>query len=117
MRGERANRIVLEKIIKYCDSAREICEKHNFDRKAFDEDTEFQFSCGMCIIQIGELAGRLDSDTRDHYSEIPWRSVIGMRNIFAHDYDIVNNDTLWKTITEDLPELKEMVQKILEADC
>ena len=114
MRGERANHVILEKIIKYCESAEQICHKHENVRGVFEEDTEFQYACGMCIIQIGELAGRLDTEIREKYTEIPWKSVIGMRNIFAHDYDIVNNDTVWKTLTEDIPSLKAQIQKIIQ---
>ena len=30
-----------------------------------------------------------------------------MRNIYAHDYDIIDNDMVWESITEEIPELKE----------
>lgn len=47
MRGERANRVILEKIIQYCDNAEHICHKHENARKVFEEDTEFQYACGI----------------------------------------------------------------------
>lgn len=35
-----------------------------------------------------------------------------MRNIYAHDYDVIDNDIIWETITEEIPELKEKIQAI-----
>jgi len=36
-----------------------------------------------------------------------------MRNILIHEYFGVNKDKLWKTIKEDIPDLKNKVAKIL----
>ena len=113
MRGNKSNRICLEKIIKYCDNITEICKKHNFDRTSFETDEEFQLACSMCIIQIGELVGRLDDPLKEKNPEIPWNAIKGMRNIFAHEYDIVKPDTLWETISEDIPKLRKMIDSLL----
>lgn len=55
MRGKRSEQIVLQKIIGYCDGVAQILEKHHFDKEEFENDREFQFASGMCIIQIDEL--------------------------------------------------------------
>lgn len=92
-------------------------EKHLCRREDFEEDTEFQFASGMCIIQLGELVARLDEDFIKKYPDIPWRQIKGMRNIYAHDYDIVDNDLIWETITVEIPELKKNLQLILIDVC
>ncbi len=46
------------------------------------------------------------------YSEIPWRQIKGMRNIYAHDYDIIDNETVWEAVTEEIPALKGKLQTI-----
>ena len=116
MRGKRSDRIILQKIIHYCNETGRILEKHCFDRKDFENDTEFQFASGMCIIQIGELVTRLHEDFTEKHPEIPWRQIKGMRNIYAHDYDVIDNDTIWETITEEIPDLKKKLQNILDSD-
>ncbi len=113
MRGKKSERIVIQKMIRYCDEIALILEKHCFRREEFELDTEFQFACGMCIIQIGELVTKLDEDFVNIHSDIPWRQIKGMRNIYAHDYDIIDNDTVWESITKEIPELKEKLQLIL----
>lgn len=112
MKGKKAERIILKKIIRYCDEIAQILKKHNFDKEDFENDSEFQFAAGMCIIQIGELVSRLDDDFIKGYSDIPWRQIKGMRNIYAHDYDIVDDEMIWETVTEEIPELKEKIQII-----
>jgi uncharacterized protein with HEPN domain len=37
----------------------------------------------------------------------------GMRNILIHEYSGVDIDVLWKTVHEDLPPLKEKMNRIL----
>ena len=36
-----------------------------------------------------------------------------MRNIFVHEYEKIDFDRIWKNLTEDIPELKENLTKIL----
>lgn len=112
MRGKKAERIILQKMIWYCNEIARMLEKHHFAKDDFIHDTEFQFACGMCIIQLGELVTKLDEDFMSKYSEIPWRQIKGMRNIYAHDYDIIDNETVWEAVTEEIPALKGKLQTI-----
>ena len=114
MRSKKPERIVLQKLLRYCDEIAQILERHHFDREDFESNTEFQFASGMCIIQIGELVSRLDEDFMKMHSDIPWRQIKGMRNIYAHDYDIIDNDMVWETITKEIPELREKLKVIFD---
>lgn len=114
MRGKKTERMILQKMLRYCNEIEQILKKHHFSRKEFENDTEFQFACGMCIIQIGEHVTRLEDDFISKYPDIPWRQIKGMRNIFAHDYDIVDNDIIWETITKEIPDLKDHLQVIFQ---
>ncbi len=112
MRGKKPERITLQKMIRYCNEIEQILKKHHFNREEFENDIEFQFACGMCIIQLGELVTGLDENFFKKYSDIPWRQIKGMRNIYAHDYDIIDNDIIWETIIKEIPELKEKLHAI-----
>jgi len=39
-----------------------------------------------CFTQIGEAAARLTPSGRDFVGAVPWRQIIGMRNIVVHVY-------------------------------
>jgi uncharacterized protein with HEPN domain len=63
----------------------------------------------MAILNIGELAGRLDSDYRAKHTEIPWQQIVGFRNAAARSYDGLDMGIVWRTVRKDLPELKAML--------
>lgn len=54
---------------------------------------------------IGEAARQVSEDTKEELNRIPWREIIGLRNILIHDYGEVNYARIWGTIREDLPDL------------
>ena len=64
---------------------------------------------------IGEATRRLSDEFRKKHGDVPWNSMIGMRNKLIHDYLGVDYDSVWKTAKEDLPQLKEKVDSILES--
>jgi len=59
----------------------------------------------MSLLNIGELASHLPQEFKDAHSEIPWRSMTGMRNFAAHGYHTMNLDTVWNTANIAVPEL------------
>jgi len=58
---------------------------------------------------MGEAASRITLETRDLFSSIPFRNMRGMRNILAHDYGAVDMDQVWKTATNDMQSLIEIL--------
>jgi uncharacterized protein with HEPN domain len=62
---------------------------------------------------IGEAARRVSQTTRDAHPEIPWRTIIGQRNILAHEYGRVDHMQLYRTASEDLPRLVGLLRNAL----
>ena len=60
---------------------------------------------------IGEAASKVSPETRSQTSTVPWQDITGMRNRLIHAY--VDLDSVWSTVTKDLPVLKAELQKIL----
>lgn len=63
---------------------------------------------------IGEAANRTSSQLRKDYPSVPWRDLVGMRNILVHDYEDIDLEEVWRTVSTDLPELRAAVQRILQ---
>ncbi len=59
---------------------------------------------------IGEAATRLSQEARDEIDTVPWKQVIGMRNIMIHQYDRVDLQLVWDTATIALPQLARSLQ-------
>ncbi len=62
---------------------------------------------------IGEASKHIPASLREKHSEVPWKRMTGMRDKVIHGYFGVDNKTLWNTVRDDLPPLKQLVQKIL----
>lgn len=104
---------IVKKMIKYCDDVNTLMVRFDKNFVQYKKDISFQYACNMCIIQIGELANRLSDEIKEANKDIPWRAVRGMRNLHAHDYENVDLEIVWNTLLEDIPTLKEKLQKLL----
>lgn len=60
----------------------------------------------MLLIAIGESVKNLDKITEGlllpTYPSVPWKQVMGIRDIIAHHYFDVDADTIYQVISEDL---------------
>lgn len=105
--------VIIKKMIKYCNDINTLMVRFHKDFELYKKDISFQYACNMCIIQIGELANRLSDEVKETNKGIPWRAIRGMRNLHAHDYENVDLEIVWNTLVEDIPMLKETLEKLL----
>ena len=108
------DKITIQKMIGYCNDIERMIKRFGNTFEDYMSDVDFQYSSGMCIIQIGKLTTRLTENFKKQHSEIAWNAIKAMRNIHAHDYEGVDFARIWDTLTEDIPELKKSLQEILE---
>ena len=108
------NASILGHIISYCDQIQQTVERFGDDYALFESDSIYRNAAALCILQIGELVGKLTDDFREQHPAVPWRQIKAMRNIVAHSYGSVDPETTWEIITSDIPYLKRYCQVILE---
>lgn len=61
---------------------------------------------------IGEAVKQIPPNIREQYPTIEWRKIAGLRDILAHAYFSLENETLWDIVQNKIPELLEQVQRI-----
>ena len=54
------------------------------------------------ITIVGKAVKRLSSGFRDTQANVQWRLIAGMRDRLIHQYNTVDLEEVWKTVTEDL---------------
>ena len=104
---------LLRRIIIYCGEIRDDRARFGDSLDDFIEDTSYQRSCNMNLLQIGETVNRFSGEFIECHREIDWVSVIGFRNIVAHRYETLDRARIWEIITEDVPELLSVCERIL----
>ena len=71
----------------------------------------------MKLTAIGESIKNLDKITNKEllvkYPEIPWRNVMGTRDIIVHHYFDVDADEIFRICKEDIPQLYKVIIKII----
>lgn len=103
----------LNKILEYCKKIEEILSKHNNSKEEYENNFEFQLSTDMCIYQIGEISVHVSEEFKKKHLECPWAAMKAMRNIHAHDYEIVDRKIMWDTLTKDIPDLEAKIKEIV----
>ena len=108
------DRIIIQKIIVYITDV----EKYIENMKAVDflDDKKTITACAFTVSQIGEISKEITEETQQKYTDVPWKSIKGMRNKIVHDYENVDLSVLWGTIKNSLPELKNKLKDIILND-
>lgn len=82
------------------------------DRAAFESSRPLQHSVVRCIEIVGEAAARLSPGLREANPQIPWPRIIATRNRIVHAYFDLDMAIIWRTATEELPELLREIEAL-----
>jgi len=97
------------------DAAKEsIHFTRNKTRSSLDTDRKLVLALIKSIEIIGEAAAHVTKEGQEQTPQIPWPSIISVRNRLIHAYFDINLDIVWQTINEDLPPLVIELEKILQ---
>lgn len=62
---------------------------------------------------IGEAVRKIPVKFRKDYPSIAWKSAADMRSKLVHDYFSIDLNIVWEAVTQDVPQLKEEIKKII----
>ncbi len=97
------------------DAAREAIDfTRGKSRASLGADRGLQLILTRLLEIIGEAASKIPQEWRERYPSISWSSAVAIRNRLIHGYEDVDLDIVWQTVTEDLPQVIEILEKALE---
>jgi uncharacterized protein with HEPN domain len=100
------NNIYLKNILDKAREAGHYCD--NLPLEAFLKNDLVQSAVILKLIVVGEEAKKL-SEAITSNIDLPWRKIIGFRNMAVHEYFDIDPAQIWNTVKTDLP---DMITKI-----
>jgi uncharacterized protein with HEPN domain len=85
-------------------------------KEAFQSDPMRQDAVMRRIQIIGEAVRHLSHQVVTSIPDFPAKEARGMRNVLVHDYEGVNLERLWDTAVQDIPAIRNAVEKYLRPD-
>jgi uncharacterized protein with HEPN domain len=73
---------------------------HGLSFEQFRADRKTVYAATRCLEIISEASRRLPDEFRLQHSTLPWRKIAGSGNIYRHDYEAVDDATVWDTLKE-----------------
>ena len=86
------------------------------DLAALEKNTQVLDAVVRNIEVIGEAVNNIQRTAPDfirQHPELPWAQMRVMRNVMIHEYFFVDLGTVWTTVKDDLPKLKQQVDRLL----
>lgn len=103
----------LADMLGFVRELRAIAAAHTLE--VFVADRILNLATEKLFINLGEAAQRLSDAERVAIGGVPWRQIIGLRNILAHGYERIDQETLYRTAATDLATVEEALVKALAA--
>lgn len=64
---------------------------------------------------LGEAAAQVPDAFREAHPDIPWRQIVGLRNVVLHPYFAVDPEAIWTIVTTQLPPLLSALRVLRES--
>lgn len=102
----------------YLADIQECCEKvlrftKGMTYKDFVHD-DLHFDAVLRNLEIiGEAVKNISEETRQIHPNVKWRKIAGFRDIVAHEYFGIDDETVWDIVENEIPALLEIVKTML----
>ena len=111
MRG-RSARFYAEDIVQCMEKIEEYLRGMSY--AAFEKNDLVVDAVLRNLEVIGEAAKNVPAGVRKKHPGIPWKKMVGLRNIAIHEYFGIDKSIIWEIATKNLPETKRDVEALLK---
>ncbi len=68
------------------------------------------------LLVIGEAVKNIPVEVRDRYPDVAWRAIAGLRDVIAHGYFGLIDETIWDIVQHEMPPLLKQMRAIIAAE-
>lgn len=112
MRGRLGDKVRLMHILDSILEIESYIIETDFD--TFLNNSMMRFACIKQMEIIGEASNHISNEVKSKFSSVEWTQIVGMRNIFVHEYFGIDASLVWEIIKNDVPELKIKIAEIIK---
>jgi len=99
-------------IVAAGDAIRRFTDGVTFE--AFAANEEKRAAVEREVFIVGEAAARLPEEWKRQQPEVPWRKIVGLRNLLAHGYWVIDAEELWDIARNKVPEFVAQLRPLLD---
>lgn len=103
-----------DRLLDIVESIDRIHRQAQRGRHVFEGDELVQTWMVHHIEILGEATRGVSQELRERHPMVPWREMVALRNVLAHDYFGIDVEQVWATIKGDLPSLRDQIEAILQ---
>jgi uncharacterized protein with HEPN domain len=85
------------------------------DAASFAGDEKTVFAVLHALLIVSEAARKLGREAEAHAPGQPWPAIRAIGNILRHQYDDVDPVAIWRIVSNDLPNLRAAIERVLSA--
>lgn len=108
---KRDYKLFLEDISKRINKIESYIQDMSYEE--FKQDDKTVSACIREIEVIGEATKQIPKEITDRFVELPWSSMAKMKDKLIHWYFDVDEEIVWNVAVNKLPQIKELIDKIL----
>jgi uncharacterized protein with HEPN domain len=108
---KRDHTLFLKDIIRAMESIEQFVEGMSLDALMHDDKTASAVIWKFEI--IGEATKHIPNSIQEKHTEIPWKSMAGMRDRLIHAYFGIDYTLVWDAINIEIPDIKPKLQEVL----
>ena len=110
MDNKKNDKFYAEKAIEQIDVIDRYMAGKSYEQ--FITDSQLLDAVMFRLVQMIENIKNISSNFKDNNPQIPWGDVIGFRNGIVHEYGETDYVTVYETITNDIYNLKTVLETI-----
>jgi len=111
MQLEQRNAALLWDILEAARRAAEFTQNKTF--LDYQKNPLVQYAVERALEIVGEAANRISKEFQEAHPEIPWRKMVGLRNVLIHEYGEIDHALVWTVVQEHLPVLVAQIVPLL----
>lgn len=111
MRAEKRDRAYLWDMREFARNTRKIVQRIPFDR--LERNLMRRLALERALELLGEAARRVSEAAKAEHPGIKWRTLVGQRNVLAHDYGEIDHRLLYDHAKQKIPLLLAELDRIL----